>query len=306
MDYDVAVLALSTPPASAVVTPYRPAVSVRNNGIHDAVASGYVRIYAAGLLIFESEVYSNTLTPGETGAAEALQYWTPPTEGTYIIQGYVTCPLDQVEPNNNLNPTTVIVGPGQPPVPPTPVEPHAAQHEEGGGDELSIEGLRGRCGDLQPPSNHASDHEAAGSDPINVTGMPGVLTEAQTPKLHATTHELAGSDPLNVDDIPGADGLEHLANKGEPFGYPGLDQAALVLQAQLAPDILPGVENYGLRFDRTWGPVMADGSSGAIPVGLICIWDGTNPIPDDWDSEPVSPALTPPHIHIKYLGPGGA
>ena len=71
MDYDVAALGLASPPAQAVVTSYRPAVQVRNNGIHNAIASGYLRIYAAGLLIFETEVYSGTLAPGATGTADA-------------------------------------------------------------------------------------------------------------------------------------------------------------------------------------------------------------------------------------------
>ena len=77
MDYDIGVVGLASPPAQAVVTSYRPAVSVRNNGIHDAIASGYLRIYAAGLLIFETEVYSGTLAPGATGTADAVDYWTP-------------------------------------------------------------------------------------------------------------------------------------------------------------------------------------------------------------------------------------
>jgi hypothetical protein len=299
-DYDVGVVGLSTPPTAAVVTPYRPAVSVRNNGLYDAVASGYVRIYAAGLLIFESEVYSNTLAPGETGDAEALQNWTPTAEGTYIIQGYVTSPLDQVEPNNNLAPVTIIVGPGTPPTPPTPVTIHATQHEEGGDDELSIEGLRGRAGDLQNPVTHASAHEVGGTDPVNVQGMPGVLAEAQNPKLHANTHKVAGIDPLDVATLPGADELEYLANKDQPNGYSGLDSSGRVFTAALGDAPIPGVESHGLRFDRTWGPVMADGQT--VPLGLCCAWDNGEPIPDGWTTVLISPGLTLPFVWIKYVG----
>jgi len=71
-DYDVAVLELTTPAATAPLAQCRPVVSVRNNGLHDAVASGYVRIYSAGLLIFESELYSDTIGPGETRPASEL------------------------------------------------------------------------------------------------------------------------------------------------------------------------------------------------------------------------------------------
>lgn len=297
MDYDVEVLGLQTPPASAVVTRYRPAVQVRNNGIHDAIASGYVRIYSAGLLIFESAVYSNTIEPGETGLAEAVQYWTPPAEGPYMVQGYVSTPLDQVEPNNNLNPTIVTVGPGQPPTPPTPVEPHAAQHEEGGGDELSIEGLRGRTADQQEPVHHASDHEAGGDDAMNVSGMPGVLTEPQIPKAHAASHEVTGLDPLNIDDIPGADGYEKLENKGQPAGYAGLGANGVVPAAQLATGSIVTDGTKYLRMDQLF--------DSPIPVGLICAWDSSSPIPDGWVSVLVSPGLILPYIWIKYNGTGG-
>ena len=146
MDYDVEVLGLRTPASTSPLAPCRLVVSVRNNGTHNAVASGYVRIYSASLQVFESEVYSDTLAPGQSGDCSSVSYWTPPAEGLYMLQGYISTPLDHVEPNNNLNPSIVHIT-GTPPTPPTPVELHAAQHEEGGKDEISIEGLPGRAAD---------------------------------------------------------------------------------------------------------------------------------------------------------------
>ena len=186
MDYDVAVTGLSSPPPSAVLTPYRPAVSVRNNGIHNAIASGYLRIYSAGLLIFETEVYSGTLAPGATGTADAVDYWTPPAEGTYIINGYVTTPLDQVEPNNNLAPVTIIVAGG--PVPPPPTVPlHAAQHEEGSTDPINVDGLPGVLADPQPAAAHAAQHQAGGDDALNVGSLQGILAQDQPAQVHSNT-----------------------------------------------------------------------------------------------------------------------
>lgn len=187
MDYDVAVTGLSSPPPSAVLTTYRPAVSIRNNGLHDALASGYVRVYSAGLLIFESEVFSGTLAPGATGTADAVDYWTPDTEGTYVVQGYVSTPLDQVEPNNNLAPVTVIVAGGEPPEPPV-VPLHAAQHEEGGTDPINVDGLHGVLTDRQLPSAHGTQHQAGQSDVLNVAGLAGVLGDPQTPIVHGNAH----------------------------------------------------------------------------------------------------------------------
>lgn len=257
-DYDVQVLGLTTPAAIAPLTQCRPVVSVRNNGLYDATASGYVRIYAAGLLIFESEVYSDTIAPGDSGPASAVEYWTPPAEGFYVVQGYVSSPLDQVESNNNLQPTTIEVRATAPVPPDTPVAIHASQHESGGADEISIEGLPGRAAQGQTPTNHASNHELAGTDPINVEGMPGVLGQAQHPISHATSHKLGGSDPVDVLALPNADDLELVARKGVNNGYAPLDSntavpiANLILGSYLAePDEDPDAR--GLRQDRFLG-----------------------------------------------------
>ena len=253
-DYDVGVVSLTTPAPSAPLAQCRPVVSVRNNGLHDAVASGYIRVYSAGLLVFESEAYSDTIGPGETRPASAVDYWTPETEGTYMVQGYFSTPLDQVEPNNNLFPSTIIIS-GVVPPPPTPVPLHASQHESGGDDEMSIEDLPGRAGDAQMPINHASFHQNAGIDRIDVTGLPGVLGAAQNPKPHAATHKVGGSDLLDVLALPNATALELVARKGAANGYAGLDSGALVPDNQLAPVPEPP-PNAGdaLTFGSGWSP----------------------------------------------------
>jgi hypothetical protein len=201
-DYDVGVLGLSSPAAVAPLTVCRLVVSVRNNGLHDAIASGYVRVYSAGLQIFESEIYSDTLTPGATGPASSVSYWTPPAEGSYMVQGYISTPLDQVEPNNNLAPTTIQIS-GEAPTPPTPVTLHASQHEEGGGDELSIQGLSGTAATPQTPTAHKQSHMIAGDDVIDVTNLNGQLAEPQTAKNHALSHMFGGDDVLNVGGLHG-------------------------------------------------------------------------------------------------------
>lgn len=202
MDYDVAALGLSSPPAQAVVTPYRPAVSVRNNGIHDALASGTLRIYSAGLLIFTTELYSQTIPPGDTKAAQAVDYWTPPAVGSYIVIADVTCPLDMIEGNDHLAPTTVIVTGAEPP--PEPDVPyHAAQHEDGGPDEVILDGMHGRLADAQTPLAHKASHQVGGSDLLDVTGLPGILAQGQKLADHHPTHEDGGGDEMNVDGLHG-------------------------------------------------------------------------------------------------------
>lgn len=260
MDYDVGVTGLSSPPPTAVLTPYRPAVSVRNNGIHDAIASGYLRIYAAGLLIFETEVYSGTLAPDATGTADAVDYWTPPTEGSYVVQGYVSTPLDQVEHNNNLAPVTIVVTGG--PVPPPPVVPlHAAQHEEGGTDPVNVDGLPGILKDRQLPSAHASQHQAGGTDTLNVAGLAGVLGDAQTPTQHGNAHhspDMATADELDAHagSIAAHTAATNLANRDTIGPLTGkLSDSQLYLGTADLEDPEDDPDAMGLRLDRNRGYV---------------------------------------------------
>lgn len=273
-DYDVGATALSVPPASAVIQPYRPAVLVKNNGVHDALAVGSLRIYSpAGLLIFTTAVYSGVIAPGETQPAQAVDYWTPPALGRYMVIATVSCINDQYEPNNNLAPCFVDVIPGEP-TPPTPVAMHAAQHEEGGGDEIIIDGLHGRAADAQTALAHKASHQAGGSDALNVSGLMGILGQGQPYTDHHFSHENNGGDEMNVENLsgelwnkqkpkdhgneahapnmatesvfeahrdsnyphPDAIGLEHTANKGDPNGYCPLDGDALVPQDNMPWD----------------------------------------------------------------------
>lgn len=260
-DYDVEAVALSSPPASAVMTPYRPAVLVRNNGVHDALASGYIRIYSAGLLIFTTEVYSGTIAPGATGLAQAVDYWTPPAEGKYIANGYVSCPLDQYEPNNNLGPSTFTVTGGPTPPPPT-VPIHAAQHEEGGTDEVSIDGLKGRAADRQDALAHAASHQASGTDQINVSALIGELASPQTPKTHSNAYHdpvlVTESELSQHETASTAHSLAaNLANRETSGPDSGFVKPAQLSTSTEVPDAGDDPVKAGLRLGHTYGPVNA-------------------------------------------------
>lgn len=184
-DYDVGVTGLAVPPSTAYLQAYRPAVSVKNHGIHDALAVGSLRIYQANKLLFTTELYSGTIAPGETEPAQAIDYWTPDAVGKYMFIADVTCEHDQYEPNNHLPPTWIEVT-AAPPPPPPPVPLHAAQHEDGGADELNTDGLAGQLREAQTPKPHRDTHAPTGNDPISV--LP----------LHAETHEEGGSDEIAI------------------------------------------------------------------------------------------------------------
>jgi hypothetical protein len=293
MDYDIGVTGLSSPPASATKSTYRPAVSVRNDGIHDALASGVLRIYAAGQLIFTTEIYSPTIPPGETKDAQAVDYWTPDAEGVYLVIADVSSPLDQYEPNNHLYPTTIAVT-GEPPAPPTPVEPHAAQHEDGGDDEVSIDGLKGRTADAQEPLAHAAKHQAGGTDTLHVGGLLGQLAEDQPALAHgnsrhspsmATSSELAAHIAMN----PVHSSATNLANRDTT----GPDTGLLThTQLFLGSEVDPEGDRF-LRIDRLY--------AAPVPNGLCCLWDGTNPIPGGWAAGGPGIPPPPPFIYIVKL-----
>ena len=272
-DYDVAVTELSSPPPSAVKTTYRPAVRIRNNGIHDALASGILRVYSAGRLIFTTEIYSAVIPPKETREAQAVNYWTPETEGSYLVIADATCPLDQVETNNHLSPTTIIVGPGEAPVPPV-VTQHAAQHEEGGTDQISIDGLRGEAYDPQPPKDHVSRHEQGGSDELSVGGLHGQLADAQPTEDHGNEHHTKtfetvsgctaqiGTHNSSTAPHPGTTNLEYVERKGAENGYAPLDSDSLVPAENLPPITSHGNELHTTSEDY---PVLISATDEGAP-----------------------------------------
>jgi hypothetical protein len=305
-DYDVEALGLITPPASAVVTPYRPAVQIRNNGVHNVLASGNLRIYAADLLVFETELYSNTIAPGETGLAQAVDYWTPPTEGKYMIFGKVSCPLDQYEPNDHFGPVTITVTGLPPPTPPT-VPLHASQHEEGGKDEVSIDGLHGLTADPQLPLPHVAAHQAAGIDQLNVGGLLGELAADQPTKVHSNSKhdpQMATATQMSQHQAAtsvhtSSSNLEQKANKGIANGYAGLDANVVVPVVNLGIGSEPGGTDasHFLARDRIWREVP---SGYTIPQGLICIWNLQSPIPIGWHQVEDVGVLPLPYIYILY------
>lgn len=200
-DYDVAAVALASPPTSAPVQDYRPGVSVKNLGIHDADVTGTLRIYdkSTGLLVQTCQLAADTIEPGETRTAESSTLWQPTEDDIgkhFLFIATIVYPPDQYLPNNNLSPVDVVVTAEEPP-PPPPVEAHAAQHENGGGDEIDVEGLTGKLAEAQTPTAHAGHHESGGEDELDVSDLSGQLADPQTPTTHAVTHQTGGSDPIS-------------------------------------------------------------------------------------------------------------
>jgi hypothetical protein len=294
-DFDVAAVGLSSPPAAAYKTTYRPAITVKNNGVHDADVVGYIAIIerATGLQVFYSPVYLAELGPGGTGAALATATHDFQTEGDYLAYGYVTTDHDSVPQNNNLAPTSFHVGPGEPPTP-VIVPAHAPQHENGGSDEIEIDGLAGKLADPQEPEDHAATHQLGGPDQLSIGGLSGKAAEPQTPITHSNAYHnptLATSSELTAHQNATAvhSAALNLANR-ETTG----PNTGLVPFTQLATGskVTPVGDRY-LREDRFFHAPMPDGA--------IITWLAADPIPEGWQLYSELPTPTPMTIRIRKL-----
>ena len=55
------------------------------------------------------------------------------------------------------------------------------------------------------PDAHAASHQNGGSDEISVAGLSGALADTQTPSSHATAHQSGGGDSIKIDDLAAPD-----------------------------------------------------------------------------------------------------
>lgn len=103
---------------------------------------------------------------------------------------------------------------------------HAASHQDGGSDELSVLGLSGLLADAQTPLGHVHA-------PADVTGTAVIttdprLSDARTPLAHAVSHQNAGGDEISVAGLSGV-----LADPQPPIIGVGAAQAVAGNDARL-------------------------------------------------------------------------
>jgi hypothetical protein len=302
-DYDVQVTALAVPPIAAPVAAYRPAVSVRNNGLYPADITGQIRVYRReppGDLLDTFAITLTNLQPGATGSAQAALFWTPTPADIgreYLFTADISSAGDQDETNNHLGPTTVLVIPGAPPIVPT-VEPHSPQHEAGGTDQINLDNLLGKAADPQTPDTHADAHEAGGTDQINVGALQGVLAQDQPAAPHGNSRHspamsLASELTTHATATTAHPAATNLANRETT----GLD-VGLVPSTQLATEseVLNGrkfLERGDNPGDRQW--------SVPVPQGLICVWPAGTAVPTGWADAGILPAPALLYIWIVKL-----
>lgn len=93
-----------------------------------------------------------------------------------------------------------------------------------------------RLADARVPLAHAGTHQDGGPDEINLQGMSGLLADAQTPLPHShAIGEVAGLEAA-------LDAKENNAEKGQPDGYAPLGPDGIVPDIHLPPT--PGIPKY--------------------------------------------------------------
>lgn len=79
---------------------------------------------------------------------------------------------------------------------------HAASHQNGGADEVSVAGLSGELADAQPPKTHnlgGAEHGADTLANLNAKVSDATLDDSsasRTPTAHKTTHQSGGGDEV--------------------------------------------------------------------------------------------------------------
>lgn len=93
---------------------------------------------------------------------------------------------------------------------------HKTTHQDGGTDEISVQGLSGLLADGQTPLAHKASHQD-GTDEISVAALSGQLADAQpstwtlvagkpttfAPEAHKTNHQDGGTDEISVQGLSG-------------------------------------------------------------------------------------------------------
>jgi len=146
------------------------ATSHENNGSDEISVTGLSGLLADGQTPL-SHTHGNITNAGAIGAAANLPIITTTsgvlTTSTFGTGANTFCEGDDSRLSDSRTPTV-----------------HAASHESGGSDEISLTGLAGLLQDAQTPLSHAANHQNGGGDEISVTGLSGLLGDAQTPLSH--------------------------------------------------------------------------------------------------------------------------
>jgi len=144
---------------------------------------------------------------------------------------------------------------------------HAASHQDGGSDEISVAGLLGLLATAQNPVNHAASHQNGAGDEISVAGLSGELADAQTPKTHAASH-------ISGDAIQNATASQNgLATSTQIAKLDSITIPSLTDNRMVKADGTVAIQNTGISIDDSdritevktlnYNTLYSNGNSGA-------------------------------------------
>lgn len=161
------------------------------------------------------------------------------------------------------------------------------------------------------PATHAASHENGGSDEISVAGLSGLLADGQTPLAHKTSHQSGGSDAIKLDDLAAPDDNTDLNASTSSHGLlPKLsNSAASFLNGQGnwatpagAGDVAgPGssTDNAVARFDSTTGKIIQN-SNLTVPDDAASTEVGYLNIPQNSQSANYTAVLADRGWHLLH------
>jgi len=167
--------------------------------------------------------------------------------------------------------------------PDTTLGAHHETHENGGDDELSVDGLSGDLADAQDPKAHASDHVDGTDDIQSATAVQkGLATAAQITKLDGI-EALADVTANHTCDTPGGAGTDTTAIHDNTSGeISAVTEKASPVSADLV--LIEDSESSNAKkraqignFPAGGQEILGDGTTGRVLRGsYITIQDGTN------------------------------
>lgn len=84
-----------------------------------------------------------------------------------------------------------------------------------GAGNLYVTNADARNTNARTPTAHAASHQNGGSDEISVAGLSGLLADQQTPLAHASSHSDGGSDAVDILDLDGYTGSSSDVLRGD-------------------------------------------------------------------------------------------
>jgi len=156
------------------IGPLVPVIHVENLADEDANITGLARIYreSLGTLLYTSVLHPGSLNHGQSADFSAETEFNP---GAIADDDYFI--LAEITARSTLTGNSETVQLGQfyfdiktAPMGPVPATHHTT-HENGGMDEISVAGLSGILGDIQPVDTHATSHQAGESDALELTNL---------------------------------------------------------------------------------------------------------------------------------------